>query len=79
LIHLKAISLRQLQIIKKYSDREDVQESGRCDGASPVNTAKFSGPVQEVAKILLERRINAVPVVDDNGKLVGLVSDPAST
>src|SRR5208337_3918369 len=31
--------------------------------------------VKEVAKTLLERRISAVPVVDDGGKLVGIVSE----
>jgi len=42
---------------------------------SPVITVKPSASVQEVAKILLERRISAVPVVDDQGKLVGIVSE----
>lgn len=42
---------------------------------SPVITVKSSATVQEVAKILLERRISAVPVVDDHGKLVGMVSE----
>lgn len=42
---------------------------------SPVVTVKSSASVQEVAKILLERRISAVPVVDDQGKIVGIVSE----
>jgi CBS domain-containing protein len=42
---------------------------------SPVITAKSSATVQEVAKILLKQRISAVPVVDDHGKLVGMVSE----
>jgi len=41
---------------------------------SPVVTVKPSSSVRDVAKILLERRISAVPVVDD-GKLVGIVSE----
>jgi len=42
---------------------------------SPVITVKPSSTVREVAKLLLERRISAVPVVDDQGKLVGMVSE----
>jgi CBS domain-containing protein len=42
---------------------------------SPVITVKPSASAQEVARILLERRISAVPVVDDQGKLVGIVSE----
>lgn len=42
---------------------------------SPVVTVNPSCPVTEVAKILLERRISAVPVVDQSGKLVGIVSE----
>lgn len=42
---------------------------------SPVITVKPSASVQEVAKILLERHISGVPVVDDQGRLVGIVSE----
>ena len=42
---------------------------------SPVVTVKPAASVQEVAKLLLERRISAVPVVDDQGKVVGIVSE----
>jgi CBS domain-containing protein len=42
---------------------------------SPVVTVKPSCPVKEVAGILLERRISGVPVVDDAGRLVGIVSE----
>ncbi len=42
---------------------------------SPVVTVKHSASVKEVAKLLLEQRISAVPVVDDGGKLVGIVSE----
>lgn len=40
---------------------------------SPVVKPSFS--VKEVAKIFLERRISAAPMVDDQGKLVGIVSE----
>ena len=42
---------------------------------SPVITVRPSASVKEVAKIFLERRISAVPVVDDQGKIVGIVSE----
>ena len=42
---------------------------------SPAITVKPSASVREVAKLFLERRISAVPVVDDQGKLAGIVSE----
>ena len=42
---------------------------------SPVFTIKSSASIQEAAKLLLERHISAAPIVDDRGKLVGIVSD----
>lgn len=42
---------------------------------SPVITVKESSPVKDVAKIFLEHRISAVPVVDGKDKLVGIVSE----
>ena len=42
---------------------------------SPVITVKPSFSVREVAKTFLGRRISAAPVVDDQGKLVGIVSE----
>jgi len=42
---------------------------------SPVITTKPSASVKEVAQFLLQNHISAVPVVDDSGKLVGIVSE----
>ena len=42
---------------------------------SPVITVRESATVREIAKILLEKRISAVPVVDNVGKLVGIVTE----
>ena len=42
---------------------------------SPVITVKPTASVKDAAKILLENRISAVPVVDDKRKLVGIVSE----
>ena len=38
-------------------------------------TAKPETPLNEVIKILAERRISGLPVVDEAGKLVGVVSE----
>ena len=42
---------------------------------SDVITVKSSGTVQEAAELLLLNRISAMPVVDDSGKLVGMISE----
>jgi CBS domain-containing protein len=42
---------------------------------SPVITVKPTASVKDVAKLFLEHRISAVPVVDDQGKLAGIVSE----
>ena len=42
---------------------------------SPVITAKPSSSVKEVAKTFLEHRISGVPVLDDHGKIVGMISE----
>ena len=42
---------------------------------SPVITVSPSSSVRDVAKLFLEHEISAVPVVDQNGKLVGIVSE----
>jgi CBS domain-containing protein len=42
---------------------------------SPVVTAKPSTPVREVAELFLKHRISAVPVMDDQNRVVGIVSE----
>lgn len=42
---------------------------------SPVITAKSTATVKDVAELFLHRRISAAPVVDESGKLVGIVSE----
>jgi len=42
---------------------------------SPVVTAGKGATVRDVARILLEKHISAVPVVDSAGKVVGIVSE----
>ena len=45
------------------------------DAVSPVITVAPTASVKDVAKLFLERRISAVPVVDDQGRLIGIVSE----
>lgn len=42
---------------------------------APVITVEPSTTVQEVAKLFLEKHISAVPVLDGNARLVGIVSE----
>ncbi len=42
---------------------------------TPVVSVSDTSTVQEVATILLERRISAVPVIDSSGNVVGIVSE----
>ena len=42
---------------------------------SPVITVKPYASVKEVVKILLEKRISAVTVVDEHGKLLGWLAN----
>jgi CBS domain-containing protein len=42
---------------------------------SPVSTVSPATLVREVAQLFLHKRISGAPVVDDNGKLVGMVSE----
>ncbi len=42
---------------------------------SPLITVTPETPVSEVAQLLLENRISAVPVLDAGGKIVGIVSE----
>jgi CBS domain-containing protein len=40
-----------------------------------VFTVKPTTSVKDVARLFIERRISGVPVVDDQGKIVGIVSE----
>lgn len=42
---------------------------------APVITVGVNATVRDVARILLEKRISAVPVVDGKGKVVGIVTE----
>ncbi len=41
---------------------------------TPVVTTSPGATVQEATRLVVERRIAALPVVDDDGRLVGVVT-----
>ncbi|MBW1850537.1 MAG: CBS domain-containing protein [Deltaproteobacteria bacterium] len=41
---------------------------------SPAITVREDTPVSEIANIFMEKEINRVPVIDDGGKLLGIVA-----
>jgi CBS domain-containing protein len=43
--------------------------------SSPVTYVMEETPVREIARILLKKRISAVPVINEAGRLVGMVSE----
>jgi CBS-domain-containing membrane protein len=49
-----------------------LRDNGHC---GYVITVSADAGVRDVAKILLTNRISAVPVVDEQGKLVGIMSE----
>ena len=42
---------------------------------SPVLTVELDATVQEIARLLIERRVSGVPVLDPGGRIVGIVSE----
>lgn len=42
---------------------------------SPVSTVTPDTPVGQIARLLCEKHISGVPVVDDTGKVVGIVTE----
>jgi CBS domain-containing protein len=55
--------------------REEIAMQARDVMVSPVITTKPTASVKEVAQTLLAHRISAVPVIDDTGRVVGIVSE----
>lgn len=43
--------------------------------SKPVVTARPDTPTREIARLLLDKGISAVPVVDNNGAPIGMVSE----
>ena len=43
--------------------------------SSPVITVKSNSTLREIAQLMSQHHISAVPVVDDGGKVIGIVSE----
>jgi CBS domain-containing protein len=60
----------------KVSDQQGVAVMQARDVmVSPVVTVRENATVREVANVLLEKRISAVPVIDNADKVVGIVTE----
>src|SRR5262249_54283874 len=54
---------------------EDKDMNARDIMSKPVVSVHPDTPLREVARLMLDKRITAVPVVDDNGAPMGIVSE----
>jgi CBS domain-containing protein len=70
-------------VVGMVSDRDILRSLGRADRSlTPVSTVMSLMPVtvgpettaRDALEIMLARKINAVPVVDERGRLVGIVT-----
>jgi CBS domain-containing protein len=80
--HAGAASPSGLIWIKDHTGTADIVQKNleavmkaRDVMVSPVLTVNINASVQQVAKMLFQHRISAMPVVDGSGKLVGMVSE----
>jgi CBS domain-containing protein len=74
LIRIKFGIVQTSDDIVKFNDGVAIMQA-RDVMVCPVITVGRSATVRNVAKILLESRISAVPVVDNVGKVVGIVTE----
>jgi CBS domain-containing protein len=63
----------------RTSAHNEVEEQGPMKArdvmSKPVISVHPDTPLREVARLLLDKEISAVPVVDNNGTLIGMVSE----
>ena len=82
-IHHNPVLDGEGRVVGILSDRDLLRAlAGDMRRADPVSdvmsrevvTVRPSTPAQDAAQIMLERRISALPVVDDAGKLCGIIT-----
>ena len=56
-----------------YRINDDIQVEDVM--ASPVLTIRAEAPIKEAAQVMAEKRIGALPVVDANGKMAGIITE----
>lgn len=65
-----------LDSVKKFEDKLRKKAAYKAKNAmtSPAITVNQNEDVHRIANIMLNKRINRVPVTDDEGKLVGIIT-----
>ncbi len=70
-----------LHVAGIVSDRDLLREEGLPEAsplrehmATPVLTADPDAPLRDVARVMLQERVGAMPVTDSEGRLVGIVT-----
>ena len=65
-----------LESIKKFEDKLRKKTAYKIKSAmtTPVIQVNQDEDVHKIANIMLDKRINRVPVIDDEGKLVGIIT-----
>ncbi len=65
-----------LDSIKKFEDKLRKKAAYKVKNAmtTPVITVNQNEDVHRIANIMLSKRVNRVPVIDDEGKLVGIIT-----
>lgn len=75
LLHNLPFVLRYIYIMYTVTNRERDYMKVRDFMITKVFTVKPSNTIKELIEVLTSNRIGGVPVVDDRGHLVGMVSD----
>ena len=69
-VRMKVSDLVDPQERRKYMEKTSVA----AHASKPVTTATADMPVRDAAKIFVESRIGCLPIVDDQDRLVGIVT-----
>ncbi len=69
-VRMKVSDLVDPEERRKYMERTTVM----AHASKPVTTAYADMPVQEAAQIFVESRIGCLPVIDEAGRLIGIVT-----
>ena len=70
--HIERLQIGEAPISKS---RRQAAMNARDIMSTPVLTVHPDTPLREIARLLLDKGISAVPVVDGNGAPVGIVSE----
>src|SRR3974377_668835 len=69
----RACGIQEIRALMLKS-RTSTMNAGNCM-SKPVVSVHPDTPLREVARLMLDKGITAVPVVDDNGAPIGIVSE----